>query len=270
MYAQVPRGAGALKFEDPRLSKMMAAPPRPSAFFEYPGESGRPCPVRELAASRGAAGALCRRTHLDQLQLRLERATGEAGDEAKRCSRCSFSSYEQRPGLPIVRSTSGMAPASSSSPRRYMLALRPEAGCGSRSTALHPAHERLAPRPASRPTWSTSRSRWTSARTPAAPNVRAERQWPAIASRCAMLSKPGSWELAFDVRAGGEDRAAHPRHRARWVELDARICASRHEAGWKPARSAGLPAEAGEGAGGSRRRPRRRPLACALGAAHRR
>jgi len=27
-YVQVPKGAGALKFEDPRLSRMMAAPPR--------------------------------------------------------------------------------------------------------------------------------------------------------------------------------------------------------------------------------------------------
>jgi uncharacterized protein (TIGR02466 family) len=38
-YVQVPKGAGALKFEDPRLSKMMAAPPG-RAFFSVPARSG--------------------------------------------------------------------------------------------------------------------------------------------------------------------------------------------------------------------------------------
>jgi len=38
-YVQVPRGAGALKFEDPRLSRMMAAPPRPS-FVSMPARAG--------------------------------------------------------------------------------------------------------------------------------------------------------------------------------------------------------------------------------------
>lgn len=38
-YVQVPKGAGALKFEDPRLSKMMAAPPRPS-FVSLPAKAG--------------------------------------------------------------------------------------------------------------------------------------------------------------------------------------------------------------------------------------
>ena len=38
-YVQVPKGAGALKFEDPRLSKMMAAPPR-SSFVSVPARAG--------------------------------------------------------------------------------------------------------------------------------------------------------------------------------------------------------------------------------------
>ena len=38
-YVQVPRGAGALKFEDPRLSKMMAAPPG-RAFVSLPARAG--------------------------------------------------------------------------------------------------------------------------------------------------------------------------------------------------------------------------------------
>lgn len=38
-YVQVPKGAGALKFEDPRLSSMMAAPPRPS-FVSIPAKAG--------------------------------------------------------------------------------------------------------------------------------------------------------------------------------------------------------------------------------------
>ena len=38
-YVQVPRGAGALKFEDPRLSRMMAAPPR-NSFVSLPARAG--------------------------------------------------------------------------------------------------------------------------------------------------------------------------------------------------------------------------------------
>src|SRR4051812_44208940 len=38
-YVQVPKGAGALKFEDPRLSKMMAAPPG-QAFVSMPARAG--------------------------------------------------------------------------------------------------------------------------------------------------------------------------------------------------------------------------------------
>jgi uncharacterized protein (TIGR02466 family) len=38
-YVQVPKGAGALKFEDPRLSRMMAAPPR-NAFVSLPARAG--------------------------------------------------------------------------------------------------------------------------------------------------------------------------------------------------------------------------------------
>ncbi|MGE0420914.1 MAG: TIGR02466 family protein [Reyranellaceae bacterium] len=46
-YVQTPPGSPALKFEDPRLSKMMAAPPRQAklaramrSFVEYPAEAG--------------------------------------------------------------------------------------------------------------------------------------------------------------------------------------------------------------------------------------
>ncbi len=38
-YVEVPRGAGALKVEDPRLSRMMAAPPR-QAHVSIPARSG--------------------------------------------------------------------------------------------------------------------------------------------------------------------------------------------------------------------------------------
>lgn len=38
-YVQVPKGAGALKLEDPRLSKMMAAPPG-RAFVSLPARAG--------------------------------------------------------------------------------------------------------------------------------------------------------------------------------------------------------------------------------------
>ena len=38
-YVAVPKGAGALKFEDPRLSKMMAAPPG-RAFVSVPAKAG--------------------------------------------------------------------------------------------------------------------------------------------------------------------------------------------------------------------------------------
>jgi uncharacterized protein (TIGR02466 family) len=38
-YVQVPKGAGALKFEDPRLSKMMAAPPG-RGFVSVPAKAG--------------------------------------------------------------------------------------------------------------------------------------------------------------------------------------------------------------------------------------
>ncbi len=45
-YAAVPKGAGALKFEDPRLSRHMAAPPRradaPEAFRSFVGVPAKP------------------------------------------------------------------------------------------------------------------------------------------------------------------------------------------------------------------------------------
>lgn len=39
-YVAVPRGAAALKIEDPRLSLMMAAPPRPGSFVSLPAKAG--------------------------------------------------------------------------------------------------------------------------------------------------------------------------------------------------------------------------------------
>jgi uncharacterized protein (TIGR02466 family) len=38
-YVEVPKGAGALKIEDPRLSRMMAAPPR-AAHVNVPARAG--------------------------------------------------------------------------------------------------------------------------------------------------------------------------------------------------------------------------------------
>jgi uncharacterized protein (TIGR02466 family) len=32
LYVEVPKGSGAIRFEDPRLPLMMAAPPRPGTF----------------------------------------------------------------------------------------------------------------------------------------------------------------------------------------------------------------------------------------------
>jgi uncharacterized protein (TIGR02466 family) len=39
-YVQVPKGAGVLKFEDPRLSRMMAAPPARRPFVGLPAKAG--------------------------------------------------------------------------------------------------------------------------------------------------------------------------------------------------------------------------------------
>ena len=57
-YVTVPKGAGALKFEDPRLSLHMAAPPRRTdapqsvpAVRERARQGRRPRAVRELAAA---------------------------------------------------------------------------------------------------------------------------------------------------------------------------------------------------------------------------
>jgi uncharacterized protein (TIGR02466 family) len=46
-YVAVPRGAGMLKFEDPRLSRLMAAPPR---------RDDAPAAVRPFISARAAAG----------------------------------------------------------------------------------------------------------------------------------------------------------------------------------------------------------------------
>ena len=39
-YVEVPRGSGAIRFEDPRLPLMMAAPPRPGTFVTIEPRSG--------------------------------------------------------------------------------------------------------------------------------------------------------------------------------------------------------------------------------------
>jgi uncharacterized protein (TIGR02466 family) len=40
-YVKTPRGSAGLKFEDPRLSRFMAAPMRPRTHVEYPARAGR-------------------------------------------------------------------------------------------------------------------------------------------------------------------------------------------------------------------------------------
>lgn len=40
-YVKTPRGSAGLKFEDPRLSRFMAAPMRPGTHVEYPARAGR-------------------------------------------------------------------------------------------------------------------------------------------------------------------------------------------------------------------------------------
>jgi uncharacterized protein (TIGR02466 family) len=39
-YVEVPRGSGAIRFEDPRLPLMMAAPPRPATFVSVEPRTG--------------------------------------------------------------------------------------------------------------------------------------------------------------------------------------------------------------------------------------
>ena len=41
LYIEVPPGAGAIRFEDPRLPLMMAAPPRPGTFVTFDPAPGR-------------------------------------------------------------------------------------------------------------------------------------------------------------------------------------------------------------------------------------
>jgi uncharacterized protein (TIGR02466 family) len=40
-YVKTPAGSAGLKFEDPRLSRFMAAPMRPGTHLEYPARAGR-------------------------------------------------------------------------------------------------------------------------------------------------------------------------------------------------------------------------------------
>lgn len=40
LYVEVPKGAGAIRFEDPRLPLMMAAPPRPDTFVTVEPRAG--------------------------------------------------------------------------------------------------------------------------------------------------------------------------------------------------------------------------------------
>lgn len=40
-YVRTPRGCSGLKFEDPRLSRMMAAPQRPDLHISYPARAGQ-------------------------------------------------------------------------------------------------------------------------------------------------------------------------------------------------------------------------------------
>jgi len=68
-YVQVPRGSPGTKFEDPRLDRFMAAPPRKTAakrearpWVYLSGGSRTIAAVRKLAASRGRAQLRPRRS----------------------------------------------------------------------------------------------------------------------------------------------------------------------------------------------------------------
>ena len=77
-YVQTPRGAPGIKFEDPRLDRFMAAPPRKpdcrpeqQAWVTRARVRRQAGAVRELAAPRGAAEPGRGRAHQHQFQLRL-------------------------------------------------------------------------------------------------------------------------------------------------------------------------------------------------------
>ena len=77
-YVATPRGCSRIRFEDPRLDKLMGAPPkRPDCRPEnrqqvsYDVAAGQADPVRELAAPRGRLQPDPRRARQHQLQLQL-------------------------------------------------------------------------------------------------------------------------------------------------------------------------------------------------------
>lgn len=77
LYVEVPPGSGAIRFEDPRLPMMMAAPtrssdaPEPLQPFVTIAPPRPPAPVGKLAPPRGPARHRPRRSAERQLQFRL-------------------------------------------------------------------------------------------------------------------------------------------------------------------------------------------------------
>ena len=77
-YVAVPDHAGAIRFEDPRLAMLTAAPPRKDGreiakpdLCQPGAKSGHASAMGKLAASRGRGQPRQAPTHLDQLQLCL-------------------------------------------------------------------------------------------------------------------------------------------------------------------------------------------------------
>ncbi len=75
-YVRVPEGASAIRYEDPRLPMMMAAPPkkpkagaRPANLRQRRTQDRHDPDVGKLAAPRSAGQHRQDRAHLDQLQL---------------------------------------------------------------------------------------------------------------------------------------------------------------------------------------------------------
>jgi hypothetical protein len=85
-YVAVPKGASALKLEDPRLPLMMAAPPREAdapedarSFVYLQPEAGTVLMWESWLRARGAGQRGAQGADLDQLQLRLALARAGAG-----------------------------------------------------------------------------------------------------------------------------------------------------------------------------------------------
>lgn len=63
-YVKAPPGSAGLKFEDPRLSRLMAAPRRPRTHVEYPARAGRVVLFESWLRHEVPAGAAAERVSL--------------------------------------------------------------------------------------------------------------------------------------------------------------------------------------------------------------